>query len=66
MASYGSRAVSRQMGWLRHVLTVLSVIIFLLGCIVIGYGMGAGNLCNSQPVSGGFNVLDLCCHNTWV
>jgi len=26
-----------QMGWLRHVLTLLSVIIFLLGCIVIGY-----------------------------
>merc|ERR1719400_2329914 len=35
MASY-SRS-SRQMGWLRHVLTILSVIIFLLGCIVIGY-----------------------------
>lgn len=27
----------RQMGWLRHVLTVLSVIIFFLGCVVIGY-----------------------------
>jgi len=27
----------RQMGWLRHVLTVLSVLIFFLGCIVIGY-----------------------------
>jgi len=27
----------RQMGWLRHVLTVLSVFIFLLGCLVIGY-----------------------------
>lgn len=25
------------MGWLRHVLTVLSVVIFLLGCMVIGY-----------------------------
>lgn len=37
MASYASRMSSRQMGWLRHVLTVLSVIIFLLGCIVIGY-----------------------------
>ena len=29
MASYGSRAMGRQMGWLRHVLTVLSVIIFV-------------------------------------
>jgi len=37
MASYGNRARGRQMGWLRHVLTVLSVLIFLLGCIVIGY-----------------------------
>lgn len=27
----------RQMGWLRHVLTFLCVIIFLLGCVVIGY-----------------------------
>jgi len=27
----------RKMGWLRHVLTVLSVIIFFLGCVVIGY-----------------------------
>jgi len=27
----------RQMGWLRHVLTVLSVLIFMLGCLVIGY-----------------------------
>jgi len=25
------------MGWLRHVLTVLSVAIFLLGCVIIGY-----------------------------
>lgn len=27
----------RKMGWLRHVLTVLSIIIFFLGCVVIGY-----------------------------
>ncbi|XP_023327965.1 uncharacterized protein LOC111701067 [Eurytemora carolleeae] len=27
----------RKMGWLRHVLTILSVIIFFLGCIIIGY-----------------------------
>lgn len=26
-----------KMGWLRHVLTVLSVAIFLLGCVIIGY-----------------------------
>jgi len=25
------------MGWLRHVLTVLSVVIFLIGCMIIGY-----------------------------
>lgn len=37
MVGYGSHKSSRQMGWLRHVLTVLSVVIFLLGCIVIGY-----------------------------
>jgi len=35
-AGYG-RKPGNQMGWLRHVLTLLSVLIFLLGCIVIGY-----------------------------
>jgi len=34
MVVYASK---RKMGWLRHVLTVLSVIIFFLGCVVIGY-----------------------------
>lgn len=37
MVGYGRHKSSREMGWLRHVLTVLSVVIFLLGCIVIGY-----------------------------
>ncbi|XP_059088997.1 CD82 antigen-like [Tigriopus californicus] len=30
------RSVS-QMGWLRHVLTILAVTIFILGCTIIGY-----------------------------
>lgn len=37
MPSYATKPPASQMGWLRHVLTVLSVIIFLLGCILIGY-----------------------------
>jgi len=34
MAKYNGTS---EMGWLRHVLTFLSVVIFLLGCVVIGY-----------------------------
>jgi len=37
MTWYRSTAANKHMGWLRHVLTVLSVIIFVLGCILIGY-----------------------------
>lgn len=37
MTSFGSKRGAREMGWLRHVLTLLAVVIFLLGCIVIGY-----------------------------
>jgi len=37
MVSYNRGSYSSKMGWLRHVLTVLSVIIFVLGCCVIGY-----------------------------
>jgi len=29
--------MTAKMGWLRHVLTILSVIIFLIGCMIIGY-----------------------------
>jgi len=29
--------MAARMGWLRHVLTVLSVVIFLIGCVIIGY-----------------------------
>lgn len=29
--------MTAKMGWLRHVLTVLSVVIFLIGCVIIGY-----------------------------
>jgi len=35
--SWYNRTPSKQMGWLRHVLTVLSVLIFVIGCILIGY-----------------------------
>lgn len=36
-ASTDHRNMPAKMGWLRHVLTVLSVVIFLIGCMIIGY-----------------------------
>jgi len=35
--SRSSSSTPSRMGWLRHVLTALSVLTFILGCIVIGY-----------------------------
>jgi len=32
-----NRKANKSMGWLRHVLTTLSVVIFVIGCILIGY-----------------------------
>jgi len=32
-----SKTMTAKMGWLRHVLTMLSVVIFLIGCMIIGY-----------------------------
>jgi len=32
-----ARSAGKNMGWLRHVLTLLSVLIFIIGCILIGY-----------------------------
>merc|ERR1712241_327696 len=32
-----STKMPAKMGWLRHVLTILSVVIFLIGCMIIGY-----------------------------
>jgi len=37
MTWYSSRPTTKNMGWLRHVLTLLSVVIFVIGCILIGY-----------------------------
>jgi len=31
------KTMTAKMGWLRHVLTMLSVVIFLIGCMIIGY-----------------------------
>lgn len=35
--SHQTSKMTAKMGWLRHVLTVLSVVIFLIGCVIIGY-----------------------------
>jgi len=37
ITNQSSTKMPAKMGWLRHVLTILSVVIFLIGCMIIGY-----------------------------